>query len=730
MTSPSSIHDQQRFTWKIEKISSLCTNKLYSRTFYIGSYKWRVLLFPKGNNTNHLSMYLDVPDSTVLPSGWTRHAQFSLALLDQIHNQNTVKKETQHEFNSQESDWGFTSFMPLSELHDPSKGFLVNDTIVVEADFTGQSHDLKTEKIICNADEKDIAEHLRIRLKKEQEEKEQKRKEKAKAHLYTIIKVARDEDLLEQIGRDIYFDLVDHDKVRSFRIQKQMPFNLFKEEVAKEFGIPVQFQRFWLWAKRQNHTYRPHQPLTPQEETQSVGQLREVSNKASNAELKLFLEVELGQDLKPIPPTLKSKVEMLLFFKQYDPLKEELRYVGRLFVKANGKPAEILTKLNELAGFSPDEEIELFEEIKFEPIVMCEHIDKNLTFRGSQLEDGDIICFQKSSRVESGEQCRCPDVPAFLEYVHNRQVVCFRSLEKPKEDEFCLELSKLHNYDDVVERVARHLGLDDPSKIRLTSHNTPRPIKYRGVEHLSDMLVHYNPTSDILYYEVLDIPLPKLRGLKTLKVAFHHATKDEVEIHSIRLPKQSTVGDVINDLKTKVELSHPNSELRLLEVFYHSICKIFPLNEKIENINDQYRILRAEEIPEEEKNLGPHDRLIHVYHFMKDTAQNQVLVQNFGEPFCLVIHEGETLTEVKERIQKKLQVPDEEFSKWKFAFLSLGRPKYLQDSDVVSSRFQRRDVCSAWQQHLGLEHSDNTPKRSYVANQNRHTYEKTVRIYN
>lgn len=38
-------------------------------------------------------------------------------------------------------------------------------------------------------------------------------------------------------------------------------------------------------------------------------------------------------------------------------------------------------------------------------------------------------------------------------------------------------------------------------------------------------------------------------------------------------------------------------------------------------------------------------------------------VQNFGEPFFLVIHEGETLSEVKVRIQKKLQVPDEEFSK-------------------------------------------------------------------
>ncbi|KAI5578143.1 hypothetical protein POPTR_008G012600v4 [Populus trichocarpa] len=1009
-----------RFTWTIDNFSRLNAKKLYSDVFVVGGYKWRILIFPKGNNVDHLSMYLDVADSATLPYGWSRYAQFSLTVINQLHQKYSIRKDTQHQFNARESDWGFTSFMPLGELYDPGRGYLVNDTCVVEADVAVRkvidywSHDSKKEtgyvglknqgatcymnsllqtlyhipyfrkhdvqelnrvlcekledkmkgtvvegtiqqlfeghhmnyiecinvdykstrkesfydlqldvkgcrdvyasfdkyveverlegdnkyhaeqhglqdarkgvlfidfppvlqlqlkrfeydfmrdtmvkindryefplqldldrengkylspeadrsvrnlytlhsvlvhsggvhgghyyayirptlsdqwfkfddervtkedikraleeqyggeeelpqtnpgfnnspfkftkysnaymlvyiresdkeKIICNVDEKDIAEHLRIRLKKEQEEKEQKRKEKAEAHLYTIIKVARSEDLLEQIGKDVYFDLVDHDKVRSFRIQKQITFNLFKEEVAKEFGIPVQLQRFWLWAKRQNHTYRPNRPLTPQEEAQSVGQLREVSNKANNAELKLFLEAEIGQDLRPVPPPEKTKDDILLFFKLYDPSKEELRYVGRLFVKGSGKPLEILTKLNEIAGFAPDQEIELYEEIKFEPNVMCEHIDKRLTFRSSQLEDGDIVCYQKPPPMGSDEQCRYPDVPSFLEYMHNRQVVRFRSLEKSKEDEFCLELSKLHTYDDVAERVAHHLGLDDPSKIRLTSHNCysqqpkPQPIKFRGVDHLSDMLVHYNQTSDILYYEVLDIPLPELQGLKTLKVAFHHATKDEVVIHTIRLPKQSTVGDVINDLKAKVELSHPSAELRLLEVFYHKIYKIFPHNEKIENINDQYWTLRAEEVPEEEKNLAPHDRLIHVYHFMKDTTQNQVQVQNFGEPFFLVIHEGETLTEVKMRIQKKLQVPDEEFSKWKFAFLSLGRPEYLQDSDIVSSRFQRRDVYGAWEQYLGLEHSDNAPKRSYAANQNRHTFEKPVKIYN
>ncbi|TVU24932.1 hypothetical protein EJB05_27399, partial [Eragrostis curvula] len=1094
-SQPAEDPQTSRFTWTIENFTRFNGKKLYSEVFVIGGYKWRVLIFPKGNNVDQFSMYLDVADSSNLPYGWSRYAQFSLAVVNQIQPKYSIRKDTQHQFNARESDWGFTSFMPLSELYDPSRGYLVNDTVVVEAEvavrkmldywtydskketgyvglknqgatcymnsllqtlyhipyfrkavyhmpttendmpsgsiplalqslfyklqysdnsvatkeltksfgwdtydsfmqhdvqelnrvlcekledkmkgtvvegtieklfeghninyiecinvdykssrkesfydlqldvkgcrdvyasfdkyveverlegdnkYHAENHGLQDakkgvlfldlppvlqlqlkrfeydymrdtmvkindryefplqldldrddgkylspdadrstrnlytlhsvlvhsggvhgghyyafirptlsdqwykfddervtkedakkaleeqyggeeelpqinpgfnnapfkftkysnaymlvyiresdkEKIMCTVDEKDIAEHLRIRLKKEQEEKEHKKKEKAEAHLYTIIKVARDEDLKEQIGKDIYFDLVDHEKVRSFRIQKQLPFSSFKEEVAKEYGIPVQFQRFWLWAKRQNHTYRPNRPLTPLEETQSVGQLREVSNKAHNAELKLFLEVESGLDLQPLPPPEKSKEDILLFFKLYNPEKEELRFLGRLFVKALGKPLEILAKLNEMAGFSPDEEIDLYEasfEIKFEPNVMCERIDKKLTFRSSQLEDGDIVCFQRSSACLD-TQVRYPDVPSFLEYVHNRQcnsalfcyalgyyeyplgrilVVHFRSLEKPKEDDFSLELSKLHTYDDVVERVARQLGLDDPSKIRLTSHNCysqqpkPQPVKYRGADHLLDMLIHYNQTSDILYYEVLDIPLPELQFLKTLKVAFHHATKDEVVIHSIRLPKNSTIADVINDLKTKVELSSLNADLRLLEVFYHKIYKIFPLHEKIENINDQYWTLRAEEVPEEEKDIGPNDRLIHVYHFMKDPTQNQI--QNFGDPFLLVVREGETLAEVKKRIQGKLQVPDEEFSKWKFAFISMNRPDYLQDSDVVPARFQRRDVYGAWEQYLGLEHTDTAPKRAYTVNQNRHTFEKPVKIYN
>lgn len=37
-------------------------------------------------------MYLDVADSQALPYGWSRYAQFSLAIVNQIHNKYSIRK--------------------------------------------------------------------------------------------------------------------------------------------------------------------------------------------------------------------------------------------------------------------------------------------------------------------------------------------------------------------------------------------------------------------------------------------------------------------------------------------------------------------------------------------------------------------------------------------------------------------------------------------------------------
>lgn len=97
-------------------------------------------------------------------------------------------------------------------------------------------------------------------------------------------------------------------------------------------------------------------------------------------------------------------------------------------------------------------------------------------------------------------------------YVGNLKLaVHFRALEKPEEDVFCLELSNHSTYDEIVQRVARHVGVHDPLKIRLTLHNwvsqepAPSPIEYRGMDRLQDMLINSNQALHILYYEVFGI---------------------------------------------------------------------------------------------------------------------------------------------------------------------------------------------------------------------------------
>ncbi|KAK4777741.1 hypothetical protein SAY87_017928 [Trapa incisa] len=577
------------------------------------------------------------------------------------------------------------------------------------------------DRIICNVDDTDIAEHLWENLIKVQEEKKHE-KEDADEHLHTYVKVARDVDFAEQIGRDIYFGLVNLDKVRVFCVPNQMEFRKFKEEVAKEFGIPVQFQRFWLWVERENQTHRSLLPLIQSDEANSVGLVRERWGKLDSAELNLFLEVEFGQKLQPMGPPGNTKEDILLFFKLYDPEKKELRYRGMLSVKRTAKPSEILANLNKMAGYALDQEIDLYEEIGLKPIVMCKSVDKQVSFGDSQFEDGHIICFQKSPPANKDGQHEYPDVPSFLEYVHNHQVIHFRSLDKPKDDDFCLEMSKVYTYDDVVAKVAQKLGLDDPSNIRLTSHNChsqqpeTQPIMSTGVERLSDKLVHDNQASDILYYEVLDNPLPELGDLKILEVSFHNAGKDEVITHTIRLPKQCTVGDLLNDLRTKVELSHPQAELRLLKIAYNKIYKIFPLGEKIERLIDEDWKLRAEEILEEETNLGPQSCLLYAHHFTKETDPSEEFV-SFGEPFLFVMHQGETLEEIKGRIQKRLKVPDEAFAKWKFMVFSRDQHVYLQDNDILSNYLKVSDIeGNSWGQ-LGLEHPHTSRRRARAEDQ-------------
>ncbi|KAF9685619.1 hypothetical protein SADUNF_Sadunf03G0073400 [Salix dunnii] len=130
------------YTYKIENFSQFSWAKLdnvESGDFEVDSYKWTLMVYPKGNSTEEgksLSMYLAMEDCETLPSGRTTYALYMLRVRDQLFGKH-VEKEANCHFSNSIKDWGHLNFMPLDDINALSKGYLVNDTLAVEVQIHG-----------------------------------------------------------------------------------------------------------------------------------------------------------------------------------------------------------------------------------------------------------------------------------------------------------------------------------------------------------------------------------------------------------------------------------------------------------------------------------------------------------------------------------------------------------------------------------------------------------------
>ncbi|XP_061351810.1 MATH domain and coiled-coil domain-containing protein At3g58370-like [Gastrolobium bilobum] len=150
----------EKFTWTIQNFSKLSCEKLYSESFFVCGHSWRILIYPKGDDVDFLSIFLVAGDVSKFPCGWSRLTKFKLALINQVNGKMTITEGTKTEqlFNAKQNSWGFQSFIPLAELHDCCRGFIENDTCVIEAEiFASKSEhenqlDQAVRKIDVSAD--------------------------------------------------------------------------------------------------------------------------------------------------------------------------------------------------------------------------------------------------------------------------------------------------------------------------------------------------------------------------------------------------------------------------------------------------------------------------------------------------------------------------------------------------------------------------------------------------
>ncbi|CAN1772744.1 Ubiquitin C-terminal hydrolase 13 [Linum perenne] len=124
--------DRENFTWTISDFSSLNVTELHSDIFLVGGHRWRInLKLPVGNDAaGFLSVALDYVDSETMPDGWL--AFYELIFVNQFNSICSFEIREKYLFREPEYVCRYDDFpLPINKLS--LEGFLVNDTLVIEA---------------------------------------------------------------------------------------------------------------------------------------------------------------------------------------------------------------------------------------------------------------------------------------------------------------------------------------------------------------------------------------------------------------------------------------------------------------------------------------------------------------------------------------------------------------------------------------------------------------------
>ncbi|KAG5055857.1 hypothetical protein JHK85_008367 [Glycine max] len=124
-------------SWKFDNFSLAKLDKYESESFVGGNYRWKLILYPNGiveGKGNSISLFLTLEVST-LPPNTKLVVECTLRAKKQISGHH-AQTGFCRKFSSSNSTWGTRQLVALAKLTDPNSGFLVNDTCILEAEFT------------------------------------------------------------------------------------------------------------------------------------------------------------------------------------------------------------------------------------------------------------------------------------------------------------------------------------------------------------------------------------------------------------------------------------------------------------------------------------------------------------------------------------------------------------------------------------------------------------------
>ncbi|KAF7266628.1 hypothetical protein GWI33_020126 [Rhynchophorus ferrugineus] len=578
--------------------------------------------------------------------------------------------------------------------------------------------DSELPNVLQEVTDADIPSELADRLAEEKRMEQVRRKERNEAHLYITIQVLLEDQFDGHQGNDLYDP--EHAQFRIFKIRKMASVADMMEMLADAFKYPPEHIRPWPFSQRSNQTIRPG-VLDLEADLHKM-----VIDVAENANpWNIFLELLPPDSGQTSLPAFDKEADVMLFFKMYDPKQKKIHYCGHSYVPVTSKLSDIIPLLNERAGFAPDTELLLYEEIRPNMIEKITNFNEPIEKILEELMDGDIIIFEKDEGDINSDLPTCVDYYKDLFY---RVEVTFVDKTIPNDQGFTMELSQRMTYDQFARAVAQRVGTDPyllqffKSQSYKDSPGHPLRCTFDGT--LKDLLVYSKPkVPKKIFYQQLSIRVNELENKKQFKCVYVGPNMKEEKELILYPNKNGTVADLLEEAKKQIEFSEGSTgKLRLTEVNCSKLSMGPKEDTSLENLGTATaKVYRIEEIPRDELVLTDDEMLISCAHFHKE------VFSTFGIPFLIKVKEGEPFAKVKERIQKKLAVPEKEWEKFKFAIVSLGRPQVIPEDEytVSLSDFGIMQAQSSSRPWLGLDHVNKAPKRT------RFNYlEKAIKIYN
>lgn len=201
-------------------------------------------------------------------------------------------------------------------------------------------------------------------------------------------------------------DLFDLEKAqyRSFRIKKTSSIKELMETFQDTFNTSMEKMRLWTLIQRHNHITRPALFDHREDLTRSVHTCAELLNPWI-----VFLELLPPDSLNTTLPPFDKERDVLLFFKNYDPLMKRLNYCGFGYFYLTTRISEILPELNRRAGYLPDTELTLYEERGANLVEKILNFSESIEKGMRDVLDGDIIIFEKTEKPGDLELPTCED---------------------------------------------------------------------------------------------------------------------------------------------------------------------------------------------------------------------------------------------------------------------------------------------------------------------------------